>query len=234
MEDKHPYWSHLGRVPTSLLRQMLDFTVDPSTLVARMFALQVLQSPQISGVAFELPFCKVEPGNFADVGTAILLGSISTGIMNQGDPDFEHAHAMYVPGDDVLKIAEGDWNKRHRYRTAVVHESVHAHHDMTGRADLLVVETEQASYIAETVYTRRWDRYSKSTIRPQFLADQDNADYNAIFGPAWQLALKIVDAETTTIAASDADLKALEQAIRVSDLYKNTWNQKITANGLRW
>ncbi len=199
-----------------------------------MFALQVLQSPQISGVAFELPFCRVEPENFTDVGAAILLGSISTGIMSQGDPDFDLAHAMNIPGDDVLKIAEGDWNKRHRYRTAVVHEAVHAHHDMTGRADLLVVESEQAAFIAETVYTRCWDRYGTSTIRPQFLADRDNADYNAIFGPAWDLALTIVDDGTTKIAADDGRLKALHKAIRESDLYKDTWDQKITANRLRW
>lgn len=232
MVAEDPFWTRLPKAGEGMLRGIAESATDPTTMAARLFCLQVLGSEPIAGVSFELPFCKIVPEIFMDVRTAILRGAISTRIMGDGDPDAV-GQAVFIPGDDVMKILEGDWWKRSRFVTTVVHEAVHAHHDMSGRADLLVVESEQAAYVAECVFTRRW-KHSKFQHRPQFLCDQDNAEYNAIFKPAWELALRIVDQEETSIGKGDKDLQELHDAIRTCSLYKANWDQTITADGLRW
>jgi hypothetical protein len=221
------------------LLQAAEATMDPSSLAARFFAVEVLSSEPIKGVTFGLPYCTVDPDIFAEIREAILRGAIRMEVMGEGDPDFHLAQAVYVPNavkgqTDVMKIAAGEWEKRHRFRTAIVHEAVHAHHDMAGRSDLRVHQSEEASYIAEAVYTRCWTPYSTSEIQPAFLTDPGNAEYNAIFRAAWTLALRIVDGQETTIAEGDTDLSDLREALRLSSLYKDSFNDLITANGLRW
>jgi hypothetical protein len=234
MRSNDPFWSRALRHADKVLLQSAEVTMDPASLAARFFAVKVLSSEPIKGIAFGLPYCSIDPDIFAEIRSAIIRGGIRMGIMGPGDPDFEHAQAVYDPDQDLIKIAAGDWEKRHRYRTALVHEAVHAHHDMAGRSDLRVHQSEEASYIAETVYTRCWSRYRKSEIRPSFLCDASNADYNAIYRPAWALALRIVDAEETTIPEGDSDLLELREALRMSDLYRDSFNHLITANRLRW
>jgi hypothetical protein len=234
MAAEDPFWTRLPKLGTGALRGAVEFGTDPSTLVARNFCFQVLKSAPVAGIAFTLPWCSVDPEMFADIRTAILRGAISTRIMGPGDPDAEHGQAVFIPEDDVMKIADGDWLKRHRFVTAVVHESVHAHHDMSGRADLRVVDTETAAYVAECVYTRRWEKYAKATHRPSFLCDRDNAEFNAIFAPAWALALRIVDDGHESIAKADADLVSLVDAIKACSVYSHNWDTKIVADGLRW
>ena len=234
MSSDDPFWAPFVKGADRTLRQTAEIVNEPEALGARFFAAEVLSSEPIGGLTFGLPYCAIGPSIFADVRAAILRGGIRMRIMGLGDPDFHHAQAVYVPGNDVMKVAEGDWERRHRFRTAIVHEAVHAHHDMEGRSDLRVYQTEGASYIAETVFTRCWEPYRKNRIRPQFLCDAQNTEFNDIFRPAWELALRIVDDGKTTIAESDADLMALEQAIRESSIYKDNWDQLILADRIRW
>jgi len=234
MPSDDPFWSSFIEGTDQVLRQTAEITAEPDALSARFFAAEVLSSEPVSGLTFGLPYCSVDPSVFADIRGAILRGRIRMRIMGPGDPDFHLAHAVYVPGDDMMKIADGKWDKRHRFRTAIVHEAVHAHHDMMGRTDLRVHQSEAAAYIAETVFTRSWTPYTKNDIRPQFLCDPHNTDYNDIFGPAWELALRIVDRGETTIVEGDPDLMDLQEAIRGSDIYKDNCDQMITADRIRW
>lgn len=234
MPSDDSFWSSIATGADRALRQSGEIAADPKALAARFFAVEVLSSEPIEGVTFGLPYCAIDPAMFADIRVAILNGRIRMEIMGPGDPDFHHAQAVYVPGDDLMKIGEGDWEKRHRYRTAVVHEAVHAHHDMAARTDLRVYQSEAASYVAETVFTRCWRSPSKTQIRPQFLCDPTNADFNHIFGPAWELALRIVDEGETSIGDGDPQLAELHQAIREADIYKDNWDQMITADRIRW
>lgn len=234
MAPRDPFWPRIADGLNQALQQTGEITREPESLAARFFAIEVLSSDPIAEVTFGLPYCSVDPVIFAEVRAAILRGGIRMRVMGAGDPDFQHAQAVYIAGQDLMKIAEGDWEKRHRFRTAVVHEAVHAHHDMEGRSDLRVHQSEAAAFIAETVFTRNWPIYRKNDIRPQFLCDPQNDEFNAIFRPAWALALRIVDGGETTIADGDADLTELQDGIRDASVYADSWDRMITADRIRW
>lgn len=234
MPAEDPFWTRLPKVAPGVLRAGIEFGAAPQTMIARMFCLEVLRSAPIQGVSFKLPFCEVTPDTFAEVALAILRGGISTRVMGPGDPDFDHAQAVFVTTEDVMKIAQGDWVKRDRPRTAVVHEAVHAHHDMTGRADLLVVQTEQAGFIAECVFARCWRKYAKAQFRPPFLTHPADPSFNDIFEAAWAVALAIVDDGRREVPADDPSFVALHDAIRQAPPYRSNWNTRMLADGLRW
>jgi len=221
----------LGDLANRSLQHGLDIASNPLNLYATAFAHAVLTMPLVQDIEFETPTVKVDRHTFQMVLSAIVKGNIRVILMDATDPDRQVGAAVYVSGDNLLKLSSVDL-RRDRSKSSIIHESVHASHDILKRSDLSVWSTEQAAYIAEAVLARLMPAYAEAQRVPQFLQDPESAAYNALFRPAWNLAVKIVDQGIKKIPGNDVDLLNLFSAIQQAKPYQSTWADKILADGI--
>lgn len=220
-----------GEFGDATIRHAGDIYANPLNLYAKTFALTTLALPIVQDIEFETPSVKVDHETFDAVRSAIGRAQINVALMEKDDPDRDIGAAVYLSDENLMKLASVD-TSRDRPATSLIHESVHASHDILGLAQLTVWQTEQAAYIAEAVFTRLMPKYADAVRPPPFLQNWESAAYNGLYRPAWNLAIKIVDGGTKKIPPADVDLLNLYAAIQVAPPYKDNWADNIVANGV--
>ena len=217
------------------IKQILQLM--PDNMITLDNVLAVFGGSRVGSIAFEIPKVTVNSGTFSSVRSAIVSGRIQVFTMQPSDPDCDISDGVYVTKGNYMKIATNNAHPNLR-KSIIVHESVHAAHDIACSTQLKVRESEAASYIAQALYLRRC--YPAALSRPNELrptsfaktpaARTAAAAAEAIFAPAWECAVRIA-AKQTKLTATDPEYAALEQAIIASPLYSANHDHPIEADG---
>lgn len=219
------------------IKQILQLI--PDNMVTLDNVLAVLGGSRVASIAFDIPKVTVDSATFSAVRTAIVTGRVQVYTMPETDPDCAISDGVYVPNGNYMKIARNNAHPILR-KSIIVHESIHAAHDIARSTQLVVRESEMASYIAQALYVRRC--YPAALSRPnelrpiRFIApgapgEAAAKEADTILAAAWDCAV-LIDGGQRKLTAADAQLAALEQAIIGSSLYKYTHGDPITANGV--
>jgi len=247
MSESTSDWSGWGE---AALANMLGLVTDPQkikqilqlmpdNMVTLQNVLAVLGGSRVASIAFDIPNVSVNSGTFSAVRTAIVTGRIQVFTMPESDPDHAISDGVYVSNGNYMKIAANKAQPAMR-KSIVVHESIHAAHDIARSSQLLVRESEMASYIAQAMYIRCYHPTAvqrPNELRPtRFIApgapgETEAKEAEKILSAAWDCAVRITGGQKT-LSAADPELAALEKAITTSFLYSGNHGDHIFADGV--
>jgi hypothetical protein len=198
-------------------------------IVAKQAVLSLLQSELVQSLDFVVAKFPVNANTFNSVGRAILLGKINVTVLLPNDTRFPEYAAMY---NDIGAIYDKkintlilkkllDAEKPRRFRAPIIHETVHAAHDVGVLSSMMRLHTEAIAYTAEAVFLRTDQTSSR---RPDdFLSMPAGAPEDDVLKFAWNIANKIVgDGQTTgqkNVPDSDSDWTGLLDAIKRTQMY---------------
>jgi hypothetical protein len=214
--------------------------LSPENLLLLHEVLRLLGDAQVTTIAFSIPSVTVDSVTFSSVRHALMMGKVQAFVMGAGDPDSKISDGFYAPKANFLKVGNNKAWPRARLAT-IVHECVHAAHDIAGKPGLFVLDTEAAAYIAGAVWLRR--QYPAATGRPgefrpgDYVTDPVDklaaAEAEAIYTAAWTCAVKIEAASAPSrFRAGDTELDELYKAIKASSLYAGSFGDKVVADGV--
>jgi hypothetical protein len=241
----------------AVMRHTLQFTLGggPLNFALKARVLEILNNDPVPRIDFELAGKKVDKKTFGSVCDAILRGRVNVSALQKNDPSLadldanliQQLSALYRPNWDTIFVklpakkksggqSAGDAAviagiQSNDLKGSIVHESIHAAHDIAGDP-LTILETEAVAYVGEACYVRR--KYPQSQGRPyEFQATgADGTAMDAVLYAAWTLAKRIVDNKDTKIPADDPDLKSLHDALKGTLAYGSTWPNDAGFNGV--
>jgi hypothetical protein len=241
----------------AVMRHALQFTLGggPINFALKARVLEILKNDPVPRIEFELAGNKVDNKTFDSVCEAILRGKVNVAALQKNDPSLadlgasliQQLSALYRPDWDTIFVKLPAKKKAGAQSAAdaailagiqgndlkgsIVHESIHAAHDIAGDS-LTILETEAMAYVGEACYVRR--KYPQTLQRPyEFKATgADGTAMDAVLYAAWTLAKRIVDSKDTKIPAGDPDLKSLHDALKGTAAYGSTWPNDAGFNGV--
>jgi hypothetical protein len=211
---------------------MADWT--GSSLLA-MRLMSALEDPFATAkIYFSVLGCLVTPYYLRQVAQAIRQGKIGVGQGAKGVAYYyygltpstaatpqEEGNFFTVDLPDISIGSAGYFNNR----AVVIHEAVHAVHDMFSRA-IPVLDNEASAYIAQAVYCLDNSPYHRDHWQ-DFLKDGDK------WAQACPLALRVLDGVRDVDRQYPADYRLLKQQLNGSDLYAGVTSRAMSpCNGI--
>lgn len=204
--------------PKCIERQLLGTALDlviVTNAAARLKAIDILMSPHLQGIDFSIPGARVTSKMLTDVLSHIVKRNMQVDHWHAGHPDYrQDAMAQYDPNSDTLSIPLT--NDRESLG-AVVHESIHAAHDISHDTRMTVLATESAAYIGECVFLLNSQKADHRTKIFDKGSPVDN-----IYDAAWNIAWKVLGRGPLTesnvppqTTFTDAELTGLYDAVRL-------------------
>jgi hypothetical protein len=241
----------------AVMRHGVQFVLGggPLNFALKMRVLEILRGDPVPRIEFELAGNKVDKSTFGAVCDAVLAGKVNVSALHKSDPSLadmdsgliQQLSALYRPDWDTIFVKLPAKKKSSGQSTAdamviagvqsndlkgsIVHESIHAAHDIAGDA-LTILDTETLAYVGEACYVRR--KYPQSLQRPYEFTGSgpDGTAMDAVLYAAWTLAKRIVDNKDRKIPDGDADLKSLRDALKATAAYGSTWPNDAGFNGV--
>jgi hypothetical protein len=185
--------------------------------------VDVLMSPSARKIDFHLGLIHVDVVGLMSVGNLILAGAVKidvTRFLPQG------VGAEYDNASNTLKVPSADYGARSNEKATIVHECVHALHDVYGGGFfhprggsryITASENEAAAYVAGDLY------HLYETGRPLRGSD-------TVFFHADKIAKRIMNQRGAFVSTEEAI--ALRKVIVDSPTYKIGFSTPTGANGL--
>jgi hypothetical protein len=211
-------------------------------LIAKHTVLSLLKGDAVQNMDFVVGGFAVDAGTLDSVRRAILLGRINVTFLARNDQRFpEYAAiyndigAVYDRSRNTLLLKEIDTKSR-KSLASIVHEAVHAAHDIAVESKMIRLHTEAVAYVAEAVFLRSLQKVDR---RPDtFLSSPPGEPEDDVLKFAWNIANKIAgDGKTAgvkTVPESDSDWKDLLAAIKKTHMYSTVfpWQDKAGFDGV--
>jgi len=205
----------------------IEVAQSPFDFAARLKVMTVLSHPALRGIHFTIPGAEVSTRMLERVLAAISNYSLSVGLWQPGVPGYtKDASAQYDKDADALYVDLG--TKDRLSISNVVHEAVHAAHDIGGSKTMTRLASETAAYIAECVFQLKKQKPDHRT-----LIYANGSAVDAIYEAAWPLALKVLGRggnSSKVTSLTTVDVGPLEKAI--NGVYDPSVAQVADFNGI--
>jgi hypothetical protein len=211
---------------------MADWT--GTSLLAMRLITALEDTSATAKIYFSVRGCLITPYYLWQVAQAIRQGKIGVG---QGTEDVAHYTSGDPPRTAATPQKEGNFfNVDLPYyttmtsdyfinRALVIHEAVHAVHDMFSRA-IPELDDEASAYIAQAVYLLDNSPYHRDHW-------QDFFDQEKLWGLACPVALHVLDGVCDVDRQFPAEYRLLKQRLNRNDLYaKLTTSDMSDYNGI--